>query len=237
MSQFISVFDMLKIGVGPSSSHTLGPWRAAQAFIKKLKINNLFPEVDGLTIDLYGSLSLTGKGHATDIAILLGLSGEDPETIDVREIETIIRDIEVFERIQLDGFLEVPFFAKNLVFNREFLSYNPNGMTFCAYSDGNEILKETYFSIGGGFIVQEEDSLTEEIEISKQNFPYPVNKAIQLEEYCEKFGLSISDIVYQNELVLNTPETIDRELRRIWETMLECMYIGCHTAGKLPVVS
>jgi L-serine dehydratase len=234
MSQYISVFEMLKVGIGPSSSHTLGPWRAAQDFVEKLKIQQLFHQVDRIKIDLFGSLSLTGKGHATDIAILLGLSGEDPESIDVREIETLIRDIEVFKRIQLGGFVEVPFFAEDLVFQRDFLPYHPNGMTFRAFFKENETWKETYYSIGGGFIIQENDPLTEEIEITKQNFPYPINKAIHLETYCEQFDIPISQVVLQNELVLNNEETIDRELRRIWETMLECMYIGCHTAGNLP---
>tara|TARA_R110000787_G_scaffold192886_11_gene304429 strand:+ start:7408 stop:8832 length:1425 start_codon:yes stop_codon:yes gene_type:complete len=234
MSQFISVFDMLKIGVGPSSSHTLGPWRAAQSFVEKLQINDLFHRIDAIKIDLYGSLSLTGKGHATDVAVLLGLSGEDPETIDVREIEDIIKDIELFKTLKLNGIKEVKFSSENLVFNKEFLSYNPNGMTFTGYSGGVEISKETFFSIGGGFIIQEEDNLVEEIEITKHNFPYPVNRALQLEEYCELENLQISDIVYANELVLNSAETIDSELTRIWETMLECMYIGCHTSGNLP---
>jgi L-serine dehydratase len=234
MSQFISVFDMLKVGVGPSSSHTLGPWRAAQSFIEKLQVNNLFHLVDSIKIDLYGSLSLTGKGHATDVAVLLGLSGEDPETIDVREIEDIIKDIELFKALKLNGIKEVKFSAEDLVFNKEFLSYNPNGMTFTGFSNGTEISKETFFSIGGGFIIQEDDNLVDEIEITKHNFPFPVNKALQLEEYCERENLLISDIVYANELVLNPSETIDSELRRIWETMLECMYTGCHTSGKLP---
>lgn len=234
MSQFISVFDMLKIGVGPSSSHTLGPWRAAQSFIEKIQINNLFYQIDEIKIDLYGSLSLTGKGHATDIAVLLGLSGEDPETIDVREIEGIIKDIDLFKTIKLNGIKEVKFTSNHLVFNKEFLSYNPNGMTFTGFSEGNIVSKETFFSIGGGFIIQENDNLVDEIEITKHNFPYPVNRAIQLEEYCEKENLHISDIVFANELVLNSDETINSELKRVWETMLECMYNGCHTFGNLP---
>ena len=234
MSQFISVFDMLKIGVGPSSSHTLGPWRAAQFFIEKIKIENLFHKVDRLRVDLYGSLSLTGKGHATDVAILLGLSGEDPETIDVREIETIIRDIETYEKLRFNGILDIHFLSSDLQFNRDFLPFHPNGITFTAFSSDEEISQETYYSIGGGFVVQEDDHLAEEIEITKQNFPFPINKAAQLEKYCEEFRLSVSEVVYANELILNSPETIDRELQRIWETMLECMYTGCHTSGNLP---
>jgi L-serine dehydratase len=233
MSQFISVFDMLKIGVGPSSSHTLGPWRAAQSFIEKLKIENHFHQVDALKIDLYGSLSLTGKGHATDVAVLLGLSGEDPETIDVTQIDAIINDIRNFEVLRLNGILEVPFGSEDLQFDREFLPFHPNGITFKAFADGEEILQETYFSIGGGFVVQEDQQLNVD-SLEKKNFPFPIEKAKQLEEYCELTKLPISDIVWKNELELLSAEKIDSELNRVWETMLECMYIGCHTEGKLP---
>lgn len=233
MSQFISVFDMLKVGVGPSSSHTLGPWRAAQSFIKKLHVKNVFTSVDGLKVDLYGSLSLTGKGHATDVAVLLGLSGEDPETIDVTQINAIIGDIQHFEVLRLNGILEVPFMTDDLQFDREFLSYHPNGITFTAFSEGKEILQETYFSIGGGFVVQENQQL--EIEsLEKKKFPFPIEKAKQLEEYCELTELSISEIVWKNELELLSADAIELEMRKVWETMLECMYIGCHTQGKLP---
>ncbi len=233
MSQFISVFDMLKVGVGPSSSHTLGPWRAAQLFIEKLKLENLFLSVDGLKIDLYGSLSLTGKGHATDIAVLLGLSGEDPETMDVNMINSIIGDIHNFEVIKLNGILEVPFDSKDLEFDKEFLPYHPNGITFKALSNKKVILEETYFSIGGGFVVQEE--LNFKIEsLEKKNFPFPIERAKQLEDYCHQSGLSISEIVWKNELELRSEDEIDTELKKVWNTMLECMYIGCHTEGKLP---
>lgn len=234
MSQFISVFDMLKVGVGPSSSHTLGPWRAAQSFIQKLQSENLFHNIDTVKVDLYGSLSLTGKGHATDIAILLGLSGEDPETIDVNEIESIIQDIETFKRLKFNGIKEIGFLKENVVFNREFLPFHANGMTFKGFAEGKEVNTETYYSIGGGFIVQETDSLTDEIEITKQNFPYPINRAKQLEDYCTNNELTISEIVWKNELMLRSEQEIDTDLRKIWDTMLECMYIGCHSKGTLP---
>ncbi|MFY0603536.1 MAG: L-serine ammonia-lyase [Flavobacteriaceae bacterium] len=234
MSQFISVFDMLKIGVGPSSSHTLGPWRAAEAWVKKLKESQLFVLIDEIKVDLYGSLSLTGKGHATDAAIFLGLSGADPERIPIEKIDTIISSVKQKGLLSFNNEKIIPFSEADITFNREFLSYNPNGMTFKGYKAGVEISKETYFSIGGGFIIQDHDTLSETIEITKQNFPFPINRAIQIEEYCERERLHISDIVYANELVLNPPEVIDIELGRIWDTMLECMYIGCHTEGKLP---
>lgn len=233
MSQFISVFDMLKVGVGPSSSHTLGPWRAAQLFIQKLRSNNLFFSIDRVKIDLYGSLSLTGKGHATDIAVLLGLSGEDPETINVREIDTIINDIYSFQQLKLDGIKDISFHKDDLIFDREFLPFHPNGITFTAFSSEKEVSKETYFSIGGGFVVQEDqDHKIKSLE--KKNFPFPIERAKQLEEYCELTKLSISEIVWKNELELRSEDEIETELRKVWDTMLECMYIGCHTEGKLP---
>ncbi|MFK8059882.1 MAG: L-serine ammonia-lyase [Polaribacter sp.] len=234
MSQFISVFDMLKIGVGPSSSHTLGPWRAAQAWVLKLRETNVFDKIDAVKVDLYGSLSLTGKGHATDLAILLGLSEADPEYIPIEDIAIIVDRINTQEEIFFKGGKKIPFYKDSIVFNRDFLPFHSNGVTFRGFSDGKEIATETYFSIGGGFIVQENDTLEDEIEINKKNFPFPINRAIQLEEYCEKNNLLISDIVLKNELELRSSEEIDFELNRIWETMLECMYIGCHTEGRLP---
>ncbi|MGQ3679359.1 L-serine ammonia-lyase [Tenacibaculum discolor] len=234
MSQFISVFDMLKIGVGPSSSHTLGPWRAAQQWIQKLKETNEFLLIEEIKVDLYGSLSLTGKGHATDLAVLLGLSGADPEYIPIETIDVIISNIQTKELLFFNNERNIVFTNGSVTFNKEFLPFHANGMTFRGFANGVEISTETYYSIGGGFIVQEDDNLAEDIEINKQNFPFPINRATELEAYCEKEGLNISDIVYQNELVINSAEEIDKELYRIWNTMLECMYIGCHTQGILP---
>ena len=234
MSQFISVFDMLKIGVGPSSSHTLGPWRAAQQWIQYLKDAQLFNKIDGIRIDLFGSLSLTGKGHATDYAVMLGLSGTDPEYIPISDIENIISQIKSNNKLQFNDEKEINFSIENVVFNKDFLPFHSNGIIFRGFYKGKEISIETYYSIGGGFIVQEDDHLEEEIDINKKNFPFPINRAVQLEEYCEKENLSISEIVYKNELEINSAEHIDKELHRIWSTMLESMYIGCHTEGKLP---
>jgi L-serine dehydratase len=234
MSQFISVFDMLKIGVGPSSSHTLGPWRAAQQWIQSLREAQIFNKIDGIRIDLFGSLSLTGKGHATDYAVLLGLSGTDPEYIPISDIENIINQIKSSNKLQFNNEKEINFSIENVVFNKDFLPFHSNGITFRGFYKGKEISTETYYSIGGGFIVQEDDHLEKELNINKKNFPFPINRAVQLEEYCEKENLSISEIVYKNELEINSAEHIDKELRRIWSTMLESMYIGCHTEGKLP---
>ena len=234
MSQFISVFDMLKIGVGPSSSHTLGPWRATQQWISSLKKEGIFDSITAIHVDLYGSLSLTGKGHATDLAILLGLSGTDPEYIPIDSIETIISTIKETGILQLNGTKAVPYSDKTVVFNRDFLPFHSNGMTFIAYQNEKILSTETYYSIGGGFVIQENTEASADNEFTKKNFPYPINKATQLEDYCEKENKLISDIVFQNELELKSADEIDTELKRIWNTMLECMYTGCHTDGILP---
>ena len=225
---------MLKIGVGPSSSHTLGPWRATQQWIQKLQDTSLFEKITHIHVYLYGSLSLTGKGHATDLAILLGLSGTDPEYIPIDSIETIISTIKETNTLQLNGTKNVPYTDKTVIFNRDFLPFHSNGMTFIAYNKETIISTETYYSIGGGFVIQENTEAPAENEFNKKNFPYPINRATQLEEYCEKENKLISDIVFQNELELNSAEKIDSELKRVWETMLECMYTGCHTDGILP---
>lgn len=230
----ISVFDMLKIGVGPSSSHTLGPWRAAEQFLSELK--KFFPltDVTRLKVDLYGSLSLTGKGHATDLAVQLGLSGQDPERIPVEEIQGIIDDIKINKSIILGNLNPVPFAPQtDIVFHRKFLKFHANGLTFTAETERGSF-SETYYSIGGGFVVKEDKDSTEVNEKIKCAFPYPIDKADELLNYCKTHNMKVSEVVYANECSMRTVEEIDTELKRIWETMLECMYIGCHTEGVLP---
>jgi len=231
----ISIFDMLKIGIGPSSSHTLGPWRAAERWINHLKKVDLFDSITAIKVDLYGSLSLTGKGHATDLAVILGLSGCDPEYIPTDEIQPLISKIKEEQKLKFGNSFNIHFEAtSNIVFNKEFLPFHANGIKFTGFSHDKEISTDTYYSIGGGFIVREElIHAKENIEIHK-TFPYPIQKAKELEEYCKQTQLKISEIVLENERSLRSDEEIDFEIKRVWNTMLECMYIGCHTEGKLP---
>ncbi len=234
MEECISVFDMLKIGVGPSSSHTLGPWRAAERFLKEINPELTSNEIIRVKVDLYGSLSLTGKGHATDYALMLGLSGQDPETIPVQEIDGIVQAIKADKKIKLGNSTWIPFDEKlDIVFNRQFLPFHANGLTFTMFTKDKEIT-ETYYSIGGGFVVIEDRPNAIKNETIKCAFPYPIGKADELLAFCNSLNKSISEIVYENEKAMRTPEQIDHELMRIWHTMLECMYIGCHSEGILP---
>ncbi len=234
MNECISVFDMLKIGVGPSSSHTLGPWRGAERFLKELREQGLFENVDRVQIDLYGSLSLTGKGHATDLAVMLGLSGADPEYVPIDDIANIIDDINLNRHIFLGGLRYIPFnIATDIVFNKNFLPFHANGFTFTAYTDKEEYVS-TFYSIGGGFVVKEERTLAKEKEKIKCAFPFPIDLADELLNYTIAEKKQISEIVYENEKSIRSEEDIHKELMRVWNTMLECMYIGCHTGGTLP---
>lgn len=230
----ISVFDMLKIGVGPSSSHTLGPWRAAERFLGELKDKKLIDNINRVKVDLYGSLSLTGKGHATDLAVMLGLSGADPEYIPVESIDVIISAIKNKKEIFLGNEIIIPFhFESDIVFNREFLPFHANGIKFTAYTSDEEY-ENTYYSIGGGFVVIEERLNSTKNEEIKCSFPFRTDNATDLLHFCNQENKQIWEIVYENEKSMRSEEDIHNELMRIWDTMLECMYIGCHSEGTLP---
>lgn len=235
MEECISVFDMLKIGVGPSSSHTLGPWRAAERFLAELTENNLLSKTIKVRVDLYGSLSLTGVGHATDLAVMLGLSGQDPEYIPVENIDSIIKKIKTTHQLQLNNTMTIDFDPENaIVFNKNFLPFHANGLTFTAITSDDITYDSTFYSIGGGFVVKEEslqDTTKHEIKCA---FPYPITLASELLTYCQEQHRKISEIVYDNEKSMRSEDEIHTELLRVWNTMLECMYIGCHSEGILP---
>ena len=235
MEECISVFDMLKIGVGPSSSHTLGPWRAAERFLNELRSENLIQKTTKVKIDLYGSLSLTGKGHATDLAIMLGLSGENPEFIPIKDIAGITKTIKDDNEINLGNEKLIPFhFIEDIVFNKNFLPFHANGLTFTAFLSNEKEYISTFYSIGGGFVVKEERvNAKKKIQI-KCAFPFPIDNANELLNYTIQENKKISEIVYENEKSMRPEAEIHHELMRIWNTMLECMYIGCHSEGILP---
>ena len=231
----ISVFDMLKIGVGPSSSHTLGPWRAAERWINELNQHELLQQIDQVRVYLYGSLSLTGKGHATDTAIIMGLLGEDPETTDCDAIEDKIQRIKSQNTLLIAGQKEIPFVVDEaIVFKKEFLPFHANALTFEAFLDTGSTHRETYYSIGGGFVIKEERTNSKKNKSVFNSFPHPIQTGEELLAHCKQKGKNISEIVWENELSLRTEAEINSSLNRIWETMLECMYLGCHTQGTLP---
>lgn len=229
----ISVFDMFKIGVGPSSSHTLGPWRAANLFLHSLLHKNSLDKVVSIEVLLYGSLAKTGKGHGTDIAVQLGLSGDDPVTFEVSRIDSKINNIRTGKKLMLNGIHEIDFDpAEDIEFlMKESLPYHPNALTFLAVLSDGEHVAETFYSIGGGFVKQEGE---EPDDNSETILPFPINDADDLLHWCMKTGLSISDVVMENENAWR-PETDTRDgLMNIWRVMKECLYKGCHTEGILP---
>lgn len=231
----ISVFDMFKIGVGPSSSHTLGPWRASQYWIKELKAKGIFDKIVSIRVDLYGSLSLTGKGHATDKAVLLGLLGHDPITMNLSKIDSEIDTVKHSGTIDLYQQKKIPFsFLNDIKFNRKFLVFHPNGITYRGTLMDGETISSTFYSIGGGFVVKKEQKNAAKKLNTFQQFPFPIEKASELLGYCKSKEKSVSGIVLENELSMRNSEEIDAGFKQIWATMLESMYEGCHTEGTLP---
>lgn len=229
----ISVFDMFKIGIGPSSSHTLGPWRAAQIFLKSLQHKNFLDEVISIEILLYGSLAKTGRGHGTDIAVQLGLSGDDPVTFEVELISEKINQIKTEKKLFLNGTHEINFDpAEDIEFlKNESLPYHPNALTFIAVLKNEEHFSETYYSIGGGFVKKEGEEINDDHEIV---LPFPIDDANDLLHWCMQTGMNISEVVMENENSWRAENQTRQELLNIWKVMSECMYKGCHTEGILP---
>ncbi|MFC4261641.1 L-serine ammonia-lyase [Ferruginibacter yonginensis] len=233
----ISVFDMFKIGVGPSSSHTLGPWRAAQQFIQQLIDQNKLELVLQLKVLLYGSLAKTGTGHGTDIAVQLGLCGDDPVTFDVNAIDSKIAAIKNDLQLQLAGQKIIAFDPSldiEFLFT-ESLPFHPNALTFLVSFTNGEQFAETYYSIGGGFVVQEKDSNTNAKKANKDVvLPFPINTSDDLLHWCRKTGLNIHEIVLENEMGWRSEAATKAGVLQIWEVMKNCIYKGCHTQGNLP---
>lgn len=230
----ISVFDMFKIGVGPSSSHTLGPWRAAQQWIASLKSEDVFEQVQSITVYLYGSLAKTGVGHGTDIAVILGLLGENPETMDTSSIDKKIAVIRSEKQLHLNQERVLSFDPKmEIVFLfDQALPFHSNALRFRAELE-NGLLKEAiYYSIGGGFVLKEGE--TEVQSIHTIDLPFPCDSTEELRNFCTKNDFSIAEMVWQNELSWRTEEEVKSGLLKIWKTMQECLYRGCHTEGVLP---
>ncbi len=230
--EIISIFDMFKIGIGPSSSHTLGPWKAAKAFADELETLCDLMTVTTVEIHLFGSLALTGIGHGTDIAVLLGLCGEDPETIPVEAVQRIPKEIYTSKKLNLQGVKNIDFDQlKHLIFHFDKqLPFHPNGLQFKAWCDETLVADEYYYSVGGGFITKG----AEIADLTTTIPPYYSDTAAGLLEHCKATGFTVSKIVLENEKTWHSETVIRERIWNTWKVMSECVYRGCHTEGILP---
>lgn len=230
----ISVFDIFKIGVGPSSSHTMGPWRAAQYFVEGIQQNHNLSMVKKIHVDLYGSLAKTGKGHGTDKAVVLGLMGEDPVTIEVNTIDPKFNDVLTKKKLTLFGKHTVDFvFQEDLIFHYDqSLPGHPNAMTLTATFENGGQESATYYSVGGGFVVKEGE--TNDTQSNEKSLQFPIENAADLRRHCEEQRLSISELVMRNERLWRTDEETFTGCLKIWDTMRECVFRGVSTEGTLP---
>ncbi|MGB4773361.1 MAG: L-serine ammonia-lyase [Chitinophagaceae bacterium] len=229
----ISVFDMFKVGIGPSSSHTLGPWRAAQQFCRGIEDRGWLFQVAAVRILLYGSLAKTGKGHGTDIAVQLGLCGEDPVHFEPDQLDHRIQDIRSMGLLLFAGKHEVPFNPDEDIefLMNESLPFHPNAVTFLVNLHNGEAIAETYYSIGGGFVVKEGGDSMKQSEVV---LPFPIDTSANLLHWCMKTGMSIHEVVMENESAWRPEAETRAGLLRIWEVMKACIYRGCHREGILP---
>lgn len=234
----ISVFDLFKIGIGPSSSHTGGPMAAAHKFVRGLHADGLLEKTARVTVILYGSLGLTGKGHGSDKAVLLGLSGDKPELVDVDTVDERLAAMRAAGTVSLYGSRQIPFvMGEDLVFERKIsLPHHPNGMRFTACADTGDVLREkVYYSVGGGFVVDEQATGADRIKADDTVLPYPFTTGTQLLGHCAETGLSISGLMLANEKAFGRTETeIRTGLLELWRTMTECVRRGCSREGVLP---
>ena len=226
----LSIFDIFKIGVGPSSSHTLGPWRAAERFLKETIDTEKIKKVQ---IRLYGSLAKTGRGHGTDIAVMMGLSGEDPVTFDTAKLTPTIDIIKQSGKIKLQGKNEIFFdYNEDLLFlKHESMPFHPNALKISATYIDDTMGEEIYYSIGGGFVVKEGEDNSMKPRISLK---YDVNDGDELLQNCMGAGVNISELVLENESAWRKPMETTNGIIQIWETMLDCIWRGCHASGILP---
>ena len=230
----ISVFDMFKVGIGPSSSHTVGPMKAGKEFVDELIAKNLFEKVDHIIVDVYGSLSMTGRGHNTDIAIVMGLAGYLPHDVDIDLIPTFIDAVKQNSRLPIEqNKKEVKFdFVEDLIFHNEFLPQHENAMRIRAFIGEELLLSKTYYSIGGGFIVDEEHF--GQVENQTVKVPYPYKYAEDILNYCKNTGLALSSLMFENEITLHGKKETQNYLNLIWQTMHDCIERGMVTEGILP---
>ena len=233
----ISVFDMFKVGIGPSSSHTVGPMRAARRFVERLRDEGELGRARRIVVELCGSLGHTGKGHGSDKAVVLGLLGETPEDVEPDEVPAMLGRVEAQGRIDLLGVHSLPFNgARDLVFHRrKTLPAHPNGMVFRALADDGElVLERTYYSVGGGFVVGDDRGADDPLVADSTQVPYPFRSGDALLAACSEHGLSISTLMLENESVRRPTAQVRERLLQIWAVMQACVRRGCEREGVLP---
>jgi L-serine dehydratase len=232
----ISVFDLFSIGIGPSSSHTVGPMRAARIFAQGLADDGLIAAVARVRVELFGSLGATGYGHGSDRAVILGLEGEAPETVDTAVIQGRVAAARACERVRLLGTHEVGLTDRDLVLHRrQSLPYHPNGMRFFAYDQTGELVrKRTFYSVGGGFVADENAAGTGRIKSDDTVVPYPFTTAADLVAQCAETGLPISGVMLANETTWRPAEQVRAGLLHIWLVMQQCVASGWSNEGTLP---
>lgn len=241
----ISVFDMFSIGIGPSSSHTVGPMRAAQNFVRSLSEQGSLNAVSRVEVELFGSLGQTGIGHGSGKAVILGLAGFEPDTVDIEQIPDFLAQVEQNQRLLLNQCHSVTFPRSNaIVFHRrKTLPLHSNGMTCRAFTTDSEqteqlLAEQSYYSIGGGFIVKAEDFVQTKAsaaaESSARPVPYPFHSGDELLALCHEHGLTVSELMLANEKVNRSEQEVITGLRQLWQVMQDCVTRGCITRGILP---
>jgi L-serine dehydratase len=234
----ISFLSLFKVGIGPSSSHTVGPMKICRSFLVKAEAQEWWDKIDGVEVDIYGSLALTGKGHGTDKAILLGLMGEEPHSVDTDAIPNMISQVEEKNRLKLLGKKSISFSPKTQIhfFRTKTLPLHSNGMKLRALAAGTILWEETYYSYGGGFFMTEAELLESRKAGTSDavQVPYPFHSAKELLAHCESHGKTIAELMYENEKVLRPGAPIEKDLDTLWHHMKACIEKGCRTEGILP---
>lgn len=231
----MTIFNLFKIGIGPSSSHTVGPMLIAKQFCETSKEQNFFADITRIKIELFGSLGSTGVGHHSDIAVILGLLGNHPKTVDVENVNTTIHEIKASSTIALLNEKIINFSFENdlILYKNKSLSFHPNAIKLTIYKNNSELLTKTYYSIGGGEIISE-DEINTKIEKDCEVLPYSFSNAKELLELCNKHNISISQLILENEKTYKTEKNINEDLMQIWQVMQDCIKNGIEAEGILP---
>ncbi|NWB57062.1 L-serine ammonia-lyase [Pseudomonas sp. F8002] len=231
----ISVFDLFKIGIGPSSSHTVGPMRAAALFVQGLRERDVLEQVRRVEVQLYGSLSATGIGHGSDNAVVMGLMGEWPDAIDPSQIGIRIETLRETNTLLLDARLPVPFiWARDMRLIDENLPFHPNAMTLVVFGDNGELHRDTYYSVGGGFVVDEAQAASGVADMDRTELPYDFSSAVELLQLCKTHNLRVAELMLANEKTWRSEDEIRSGLMKLWRAMQDCVEQGLKHEGILP---